>query len=117
MSTNIEVQRICQHCSCVFTARTTVTRFCSNGCSSKAYKANVKSLKIKLSNTETQRIIDEPIEQLKAKEFLTVEEVANLLNCSKRTAYYYIGTGLIKAVNLGKRMIRVKRIEIDKLFT
>ena len=61
MSTNIEVQRVCQYCSCVFTARTTVTRFCSNACSSKAYKANVKSLKIKLSNNETQRIIDQPI--------------------------------------------------------
>lgn len=116
MSTNIQVQRICHHCSRVFTAKTSVTRFCSHTCSSRAYKANVKSLKIKLSNTETERIINQPIEELKAKEFLTVEEVANLLNCSKRTAYYYIGSGLIKAVNLGKRMIRVKRNEIDKLF-
>lgn len=117
MSTNIEVQRICQHCGKEFTARTTVTKYCSNACSSKAYKTNVKVLKIKLSNTETQRIINQPIEQLKAKEFLTVREVAQLLNCSIRSAYCYIRSGRIKAVNLAQRVTRVKRSEIDKLFS
>jgi len=57
-----------------------------------------------------------PIEELKAKEFLTVREVARLLNCSLRTVYYYIEDGTIKAVNLGQRITRVKRSEIDKLF-
>ena len=117
MSTNIEVQRICQHCGKEFTARTTVTKFCSNACSSKAYKANVKDLKIKLSNTETHRVINQPNELLKAKEFLTVREVAQLLNCSVRSMYYYIESGRISAVNLGQRVTRVKRSEIDKLFT
>jgi excisionase family DNA binding protein len=53
---------------------------------------------------------------MKAKEFLTVREVARLLNCSVRSAYYYIESGTIKAVNLGQRITRVKRSEIDKLF-
>ena len=116
MSSKIEVQRICQHCGNEFTARTTVTQYCSNTCSKRAYKARLKVSKIEASNKQTQRIKNQPIEELKAKEFLTVREVARLLNCSVRSAYYYIESGTIKAVNLGQRITRVKRSEIDKLF-
>jgi excisionase family DNA binding protein len=56
------------------------------------------------------------MEVLKAKEFLTVREVAQLLNCSVRSVYYQIEDGTIKATNLGQRLIRVKRSNIDNLF-
>ena len=116
MSSNIKIQRICQHCGNEFTARTTVTQYCGDICAKRAYKARVKVSKIESSNKETQRIKSQPIEELKAKEFLTVREVARLLNCSVRSTYYYIESGTIKAVNLGQRVTRVKRSEIDKLF-
>ena len=116
MSSNIQVQRICQYCGNEFTARTTVTRYCSNVCNKRAYKEKLKAAKVENSNKETQRIKNQPIENLKAKEFLTVREVASLLNCSIRSAYYYIGNGTIKAVNLGQRVTRIKRSDIDKIF-
>jgi excisionase family DNA binding protein len=116
MSSNIEVQRICQHCGKDFTARTTTTLYCSKVCNSRHYKATVKAGKIETSNKETQRLRNQPIEALKAKAFLTVREVALLLNCSLRSAYRQISTGNIKAVNWGQRITRVKRSEIDKLF-
>jgi excisionase family DNA binding protein len=116
MSSNIHVQRICQHCGKEFTARTTTTLYCTHRCNSAAYKQKVRDGKIEQSNQETQRIKNKPIEELKAKEFLTVREVSILLNCSVRSAYYYIESGTIKAVNLGQRITRVKRSEIDKLF-
>jgi len=116
MSSKIEVQRICQHCANEFTARTTVTRFCSHRCASAAHKQKVRAGKVEESNKQTQQVKTRPIEELKAKEFLTVREVARLLNCSVRSAYYYIESGTIKAVNLGQRITRVKRSEIDKLF-
>ncbi|MFI0429222.1 helix-turn-helix domain-containing protein [Mariniflexile sp. HMF6888] len=116
MSSKIEVQRICQYCEQEFTARTTVTKYCSHKCASRAYKDRTRKKKIQKSNAETTQIIKQPIEIVKAKEFLTVREVAQLLNCSIRSAYYYIKSGTISAVNLGERMTRVKRSEIDKLF-
>ncbi len=116
MSSNIHVQRICQHCGKEFTARTTTTQYCTHRCNSAAYKQKVRAGKVEKSNQETQRIKDRPIEELKAKEFLTVREFATLLNCSVRSAYYYIENGTIKAVNLGQRITRIKRSEIDKLF-
>lgn len=116
MSSKIEVQRICRHCGNEFTARKTTTLYCSHRCNNAAYKAKIIAGKIEHSNTETHRLRTQPIEELNAKEFLTVREVARLLNCSVRSAYYYIDNGIIKAVNLRQRMTRVKRSEIDKLF-
>lgn len=112
----MEVQRICQQCGAGFTAKTSVTKYCSDKCSKRAYKARKRAEKIEQSNTETIKQKNQPIEELKAKEFLTVKEVAQLLNCSVRSAYYYIESGTISAVNLGQRLTRVKRSEIDKLF-
>jgi excisionase family DNA binding protein len=72
--------------------------------------------KVEASNKETQRIKTLPIEELKAKEFLTVRDIATLLNCSVRSVYYYIESGTIRSTNLGQRITRVKRSDIDKLF-
>ncbi len=116
MSSNIQVQRICQHCGKEFTARTTVTRFCSKPCNSAAHKAKARLGKVEISNKETQLVKTKSIEQLKAKEFLSVRDVATLLGCSVRSVYYYIESGNIKAVNLGQRITRIKRSELDKLF-
>lgn len=116
MSSNINVERICQQCGKAFTARTTVTKFCSHTCSKKAWKAKDKSGKIERSNRETEAIKQRPVDVIKAKEFLTVPDLAKLLNCSKRTAYYLINRGQIEAVNLAERKTLIRRSEIDKLF-
>jgi len=50
MSSNIEVQRVCQLCGKKFTARTTVTKYCSDRCSKKAYKLRYRESKILQSN-------------------------------------------------------------------
>ncbi len=117
MSSNIEIQRICEYCNNEFTARTTSTKYCSHKCNQRHYKAKVKQAKIENSNKVTLKKSLFPLEQLKAKEFLTVKDVAILLNCSVRTVYYYIENGNIKAVNLGQRMTRVKRSALDKIFS
>jgi len=116
MSSNIEVQRICQNCGNEFTARTTTTLYCSKKCNSAVYKARIRDSKVKISNNETQRIKTQSIEGLKAKEFLTVRDVATLLNSSLRTVYRLIEQGNIKAVNIAKRKTLVKRSDLDKLF-
>jgi len=116
MSSNIKIQRICQHCGHEFTAHTTVTRFCSHRCSRAAYKQKVRDEKVNLSNKQTQKIKTQSIEVLKAKEFLTVRNVATLLNSSVRTVYRWIEQGNIKAVNIAQRKTLVKRSDLDKLF-
>ena len=50
MSSNIRVQRICQFCGKEFTARTTVTKYCSDVCAKRAYKARKRTEKVEISN-------------------------------------------------------------------
>ena len=116
MSSNIEIQRICQHCGNEFTARTTVTQYCSDTCSKRAYKARLKVSKIEASNKETQRIKSQPIEELKAKEFLSVTQVSKLIGCSRQNVYNLINTGKLKATNILLKKTIVKRSDLDKLF-
>lgn len=117
MSSNIKVQRICRHCGNDFIAKTTVTKYCSHKCSQRAYKARIKTEKINTSNKETHSIITQPIEVLKAKEFLNVRDVATLLGCSVRTTYRLIDNGTLKAVNLAERMTRIKRSDLNNLLS
>lgn len=116
MSSNITVQRICQHCGNEFTAKTTVTRYCSHNCSRKAIKQRDRNNKIEASNKETLTLKTQSLEVVKTKEYLTVKDVAILLSCSVRSVYRYIDRGTIKGMNVGQRITRVKRAELDKLF-
>jgi len=116
MSSNIRIQRVCQCCGNDFEAKKTTSKTCSDSCAKKLYKQKQRAAKIDGSIKETAAVKAKPIEQLKAKEFLTVRDVAALLTCSRRTAYRLIEQGNIKAVNLGQRKTLVKRAEIDKLF-
>lgn len=116
MSSNIRVQRICQHCGNDFTARTTSTLFCSRPCNAAAYKAKQMAIKIEQSNKETQRIKNQPIEQLKALEFLTVTQVSKLVGCSRQAVYNLINTGKLKATNILLKKTIIKRADLDELF-
>ncbi len=80
MSSNIEVERICQFCGNAFVAKTTVTKFCSHRCSSLAYKQKKRESKVENSNYETLTQLNpanDPI--LKEREFLTPRNAALLL--------------------------------------
>ena len=48
--------------------------------------------------------------------FLTVKDVAKLLNSSLPTVYRLINKGMINGVNLAQRKTIIKRSEIDKFF-
>ncbi|HTF19411.1 MAG TPA: helix-turn-helix domain-containing protein [Chryseolinea sp.] len=56
------------------------------------------------------------IEGIKLKDFLTVRDVATLLNCSLRTTYRLIDEGKIPAVNFSQRKLTISRKHIDNMF-
>ena len=116
MSSNIQVQRICQHCGTEFTARTTVTKYCSHRCGSLANKAKKRAEKVLKSNTETKQIKTKSIEELKTKEFLTVSDVSKLIGCSRQNIYKLINMGKLKATNILEKKTIVRRCDLDRLF-
>ena len=114
MSSNIKVQRICQFCGNEFTARTTTTLYCSKKCNADAYKAKLRGDKIVQSNKETQRIKNQPIEELKAKAFLSIADTCKLIGISRRTVYRIIERGELITGKAGKRTI-IRRSDLESL--
>lgn len=114
MSSNIKVQRVCQHCGNEFTGRTTTTLYCSPRCNSAAYKAKQRAGKVEQSNNETQRIKKQPIEELKAKAFLSIADTCKLIGISRRTVYRLIERGELITGKAGKRTI-IRRSDLEKL--
>jgi len=117
MSSNIKVQRICQFCGQEFTAKTTVTKYCSDNCAKRAYKKRKQAEKIKSSNKETVQIKIKPIAELQAKEYLSVKETALLLGCSARMVYRLINNNTLKALNLSKRLTRIRKSDLNNILS
>jgi len=91
MSSNITINKICEHCGKVFTAKTTVTRFCSSQCNSRNYKQKVRNEKLGIAKQE-------------------------VLGASDKIVYTMIKSGRLKATNLSVRKTVINRADIDKLF-
>jgi excisionase family DNA binding protein len=114
MSSNIRLPKNCQHCGNRFTAKTTVTQFCSDYCSKRAYKKRKRNEKIEVAITdETEKAINNLA--ISQKEFLTVDEACQLINASRWTIYRLIDKGELKAGKLG-RSTRIPRKAINELF-
>jgi len=119
MSSNIEIRKICEYCGKEFTARTTVTRFCSHQCASRSYKQRKKENKIfnATESNSSKPLSHTPLnlEVIKQKDFLSIQEAHTLLGLSERTFYRLMKSGTIRATKLGNRTI-IPRSEINKLF-
>jgi excisionase family DNA binding protein len=114
MSSSIQVQRICLHCSEEFTAKTTKTRYCSHKCNSVAYKAKLKAKKVEGSNADTQKIRSRPIEELKAKAFLSIADTCKLIGISQRSVYRLIERDALTIGKAGRRTI-IRRTDLENL--
>jgi excisionase family DNA binding protein len=115
MTTLINVQRICEHCGNEFTAKTSVTKYCSHICNKRAYKAKKRAEKIEASNNETRKVISKPIEELKAKPFLSISEASVLFGISRRTVYRMIHRKELPFAKAGARII-LRRSDFENLF-
>ena len=114
MSSNIRIEKTCLFCGKTFTAKTTVTQFCSPLCSKKSYKKRKREGKIlNAIEREKVQIPFNPI--VKEKEFLSIEETCQLLGASRWTIYRLIADSKLPAIKIGRRTI-IKRSNIDNLF-
>lgn len=130
MSSNIKIPKFCQYCGQAFVAQTTTTRYCSKTCNSRHYKQKKREEKVQAAlqqemNTpsqmeQVQTLQTLPIKignhvNLRDKEFLSVQEAADLVGASRWTIQRMIKRKQIKVGKLGRRTI-IPRTEIDNLF-
>ena len=115
MSSNIKIEKTCMFCGEKFTAKTTVTKYCSHKCASRAYKVRAKEEKIqKATEQETEHaILFNPI--VNKKEYLSIKEACMLLGASRWTIYRMIDKGQLPAAKIGRRTI-IQKSDIENLF-
>ncbi len=112
MSTNIHILKICEYCGLEFTAKTTVTRFCSQRCRTKIYK---KYNKNSFQTIENQALCYLPRSTYSPFDCLTIKEASRLIGCAVSTIYNMIKKGKLSHINFSQRKIRVFKEEIEKI--
>tara|TARA_R110002124_G_scaffold276612_1_gene447490 strand:- start:275 stop:697 length:423 start_codon:yes stop_codon:yes gene_type:complete len=121
MSSNLYIPKTCQQCGNLFTARTTVTKYCGDNCAKKAYKARKRQQKIEVSLQETkeqrvmQQVATTSSDSLSNKDFLSITDASKLMGVSRWTIQRMIKRGQLKAVPFGRKHI-VARHQIENLF-
>ena len=108
MSSNIEINRVCEYCSKVFLARTTVTRYCSHRCNSRVYKIQQRKKKIRMSNIDSKKQLlnneSSPNINNSRQTYFNIKELAIITNVSERTLYRLIKNEFPK-VKIGRRLL------------
>lgn len=105
MSSNIRLPKICEECGEEFIAKTTVTKFCGDNCAKRGYKRRKREEKIaKVKPVEKQKL-DVRMENIKVKDFISIQEACKYLGVSRMTIYRQIKSGNILAGKIGRRTI------------
>ena len=105
-----EIKRKCKVCGAVFIAKTLDSHYCSPKCGKVAWKRK-KDAKAKDAKLET---IAHHIPDI--REYISVKEAVALFGVERTTLYRLIHTGRIPSINVGKRLTRIKRSDLEQLF-
>ena len=105
-----EIKRKCKVCGKVFVAKTLDSHYCSPKCSKVAWKRK-KDAKDKSARLEA---IARQIPDI--REYISVKEAVAMFGVERNTLYRLIKSGRIPAVNIGTRLIRIKRSDMENLF-
>ena len=106
-----EIKRKCKVCGAVFIAKTLDSHYCSPKCGKVAWKRK-KDAKAKDAKLET---IAHHIPDI--REYISVKEAVALFGVERTTLYRLIHTGRIPSINVGKRLTRIKRSDLEQLST
>ena len=116
MSSNLQIPKVCQNCGNSFVARTTVTKYCGDACAKRAYKKRKRDEKVKAALEETKNTLQgvqtlqtPQSSTLHSKQYLSVQEAANLIGTSRWTIQRMIQQEQLKAAKLGRRTIIAKQ--------
>ncbi len=120
MSNRMKIPKICQHCGKTFIAQTTVTKFCGDTCAKRNYKKRAKDAKIEQSLIETRdQILSPNIQSVNQssmpKEYLSINEISDMLGVSRWTINRMVGRGEIIAKQMGRKKI-ISRKSIEAFF-
>jgi excisionase family DNA binding protein len=111
MSSNIRIDKKCLFCKNKFIAKTLITKYCSHVCNRKHYKILEREKKI----SAVQVVPSSQTEILKRtqidKEFLSMQETADMLGLHVRTIMNMVKQGRIKHTKFGRKIL-IKKTDL-----
>ena len=115
-TSNIRIKKVCERCGKEFEAQKCSTRFCSKRCAEHAYKERQRQKR----KEETEAMVIETIIREKEsavinKEYLSVQETADLMGVKRNAIYQLIYRGKLKAFRLTSRVTRIRRADMEDL--
>lgn len=106
VSAKFEIKRKCEVCGATFLAKTLDSRYCSPRCSKIAYARKMaKDKKIANLNAIAEKVSDD-------RDFVSIQ----VFGVSRDTLYRIVHKGDIPSINMGKRLTRIDKKELMKLF-
>lgn len=105
-----EIKRKCKVCGEVFLAKTLDSQYCSPKCSKVAWKRKKDA---KEKNEKLDRLAQHIPD---IREYVSVKEAVAMFGVERTTLYRLIKTGVIPAINVGQRLIRIKRSVMEVMF-
>ncbi|MBF1645715.1 MAG: helix-turn-helix domain-containing protein [Prevotella sp.] len=105
----LEIRRKCKVCGKVFLVKKLDSQFCSKRC------GDVYRKRIKDANKREERLSEIILHIPDAREYISVKEAVAIFGVERDTIYRLIKKGKIPAINLGTRLTRIKRDELEKL--
>ena len=115
-TSSIRITKICQWCGVEFVAEKVSTKYCSHRCANLAYKQAVRDKRVKQAEAETLSIkLENPIENVKDKEYLSFAQAGKLLGLSRQAVYNMVKAGNLKASKISSRLSFIRRVDIDAM--
>ncbi|MCK5280720.1 MAG: helix-turn-helix domain-containing protein [Cyclobacteriaceae bacterium] len=132
MSSNIRLEKLCQHCGVKFIAKTSVTQYCGDKCAKLAYKKRKRDEKIRWAPLEKElsqlygpdkarlgkgkNLTVDPGAIVKDREFFSITQTSVLLGISERTLFRMINREQIRTTRIGGRIL-IKKSELLPYFS
>ena len=105
-----QIERKCELCGETFLAKTITSRYCSIQCSRSAYSQ--KKREEKLEELRREKAAKVPKDQ----PYLSISDAIALYDVCRDTLYRLVRSKALRSYNLGKRMTRICREDLERNF-
>lgn len=109
-SAKFEITKKCKFCNKNYIAKVITSVYCSPNCSKAGYRKKKRLEKLEKRKLEIAKKVP------KNQEYISVSNAVALYDVSRDTLYRLIKKEQIKSYNLGTRLIRVCREDLEKQF-
>lgn len=106
---SLDLERTCKVCGATFRPLTLESFYCSPACGKSAYKRKLYDQK--------QRELMNHLKKLgeSSSAFVSVQEAVEIYNINAHSLYRWIRKGLIPHIVVGRKKIRIKKVDIENI--